>query len=237
MADWKDPNLSAVTWASNLRALVEVGTGSGAAMAKFPLGSFSEKNLPSEDVAVETGDSILVLRGTSIVRINIETGGLLDIILGGGVGDIVTSEDLAAAIEDYLTTNGVPLDFATASEILTGEDSLMIDAAAYFEAHEGVAVTPDGSENVSVDCSLGFCFSAVVDDDADIDAITNMIENVKYVIEVTASGAGRAVTATGANETINFGAGVTITSGKKGLFVMYLDDNADKIIQYAGETD
>lgn len=150
---------------------------------------------------------------------------------------VVTTTSIEQEIEDYLTANGIPGDFATPAEFLAADDTLMLNGESVMLAHVGETITPDGSENVAVDCSLSLAFVATIDDDADISAITNAVENVPYVLKLTASGAGRAVTATGADETVNFGSGVTITSGKTGVFVIWLNEAADKVVQYTGETD
>lgn len=265
MPDLKDPNIPQVSWSASLRAVVEAGTGPGASLGKLPLGSFAAKSLPTEDGVEEEGDRWLVVRDGEIFRLPGGGAGIGTLaallaliqthenyVAGTNIGindagddfefrdpgtGAVTIEDVQQEIEDYLTANGIPGDFATAAEFLAADDVNMLNSETVALAHEIYTITPDGSENVVFDGANSLFQEATIDDDADISAITNLIEGVTYVLKLTASASDRAVTATGADGTANFGAGVSVTSGKTGIFVIFLDQAANLIVHYTGETD
>lgn len=80
------------------------------------------------------------------------------------------------------------------------------------------AVTPSGG-NVGINGdAVRFSISVAISGNIDFNSLTNLVIGQHYHIEVSATGGPRSVTATGAGRTFNFGAGISIPSGKGAIF-------------------
>ena len=144
--------------------------------------------------------------------------------------------ELAALLALYVDAGGEAVLPATKEEIWEEASGfLIITPQVMAESEDPVTITPVANV-LTVDGHLGINFEGTVSDATNFGTPANLKWRPRRV-SLTATGAGRAITATGFDRTTNFGAGITIPQNKWGTFLCYRDGSDNDVITFAGYSD
>jgi hypothetical protein len=124
---------------------------------------------------------------------------------------------------------------AVASDVWTLSTTLNVVSTETIKLSLAPVALSVSSNNITVNGSLFINGTATISGTGTFSAPTNL-DNQPRRVRVTASGGDRAISANATYRTRNFGSGVTIPSGKTGLFVIEYD-GTDEWICFSGLED
>jgi hypothetical protein len=153
------------------------------------------------------------------------------ILLAGGA----PAAALAATMTAILGLSGTPLVFAAATDLWTETAGYLQVTPEILKAAEAVVALTVSSNVITMDGSLFWNGRATVTANFTIGAPSSGTTHPRRVW-VTASGGDWTATAHANYSPVNFGAGVTIPSGKRGLFIWEVD-GGDDLLTFAGLED